>query len=128
LIPSRVIAWLLAACAALPSAAPVTARKPAAHPPSVITDEQLYKSAMECKVRVEALVAVAGNARERKCIDQALAFWSAQEKAVGAKLGKSEGDMMKDEIFFGLEEGSRPGGLQRATLCVQHAAVATRLR
>jgi hypothetical protein len=83
---------------------------------------------MECKVRLEALVAVARNAGERERIEQALALWTAQEKAVGAKLGKSEGDMLKDEIFFGLEEGSRPGSFQRATLCLQHAAAATRFR
>lgn len=115
----------LAACALLLAASPAAAKKPRAQPLAPVPDERLYQNAMECKVRLEALVAVAGNARERERIEQALALWTAQEQAIGAKLGKNEGDMLKDEIFFGLEEGSRPGSFQRATICLQHAAAAS---
>ena len=112
--------WLLAACAALLPVSPgIAKKKPPPLPAHVVSDEQLYKSAMECKVRIEALVPLAGNAKERKRIEHALALWTEQEQAVGTKLGKSFGDMLKDEIFFGLEEGSRPGPFSSANICLQ---------
>jgi hypothetical protein len=117
--------WLLAACAAFLPVAPVTAKKPPAQPSPPVTDERLYQNAMECKVRIEALVMAARNARERRSFEQALALWTAQEQAIGAKLGKSEGNIAGDEILFGVEEGSRPGSFQRAAICVQHAAAAS---
>ena len=83
---------------------------------------------MECKVRVEALASAAGSSRDRKRVEHALSFWTAEEQKTGAKLGKSFGDMLKDEIFFGLEEGSSAGALQRANLCVQLAVAANRYR
>lgn len=123
------LAWLLAACAALLPLAPGMAKK-GVPPPIVraVSDEQLYKDAMECKVRVEALVPAVRNRRERKRVEHALSFWTAEERKIGARLGKSFGDMLKDEIFFGLDEGSNPGAVERAISCVDLAVAANRYR
>ncbi|HEU0135211.1 MAG TPA: hypothetical protein VFR28_10335 [Allosphingosinicella sp.] len=125
MIAGRSAAWSLAACAALVAAAPSAAKKPPTLPSPPVTDERLYQNAMECKVRIEALVTVARNAAERRRFEQALALWTAQEQAIGAKLGKSEGAIAGDEILFGTQEGARPGSLQRAAICVEHSAAAS---
>lgn len=122
MIAGRPRTWLPAAFAALLSATPLAAKKPPAQAPAPVTDERLYQNAMECKVRIEALVTVARNAKERQRFDQALALWTAQEQAIGAKLGKSEGNIAGDEIIFGMQEGARPDSLQWAAICVDHAA------
>jgi hypothetical protein len=124
MIPRRA-PFLLLACAALLPAAPAPAKKPPAQPSPPVTDERLYRNAMECKVRVEALAFAVKSPEERKRVEEALALWTAQEQAIGAKLGKSEGNIAGDEILFGMEEGARPGSFQRATICVQHAAAAS---
>ena len=125
MIARRAHSCILATFAVLLQAAPAMAKKPPAQPPAPVTDARLYQNAMECKVRIEALVAVARNARERQRFEQALALWTAQEQAIGARLGKSEGNIVGDEILFGMEEGARPGSLHRAAICVDHAAAAS---
>lgn len=125
MMPRRASLSLPAACAVLLAAAPVAAKKPPAQPSPPVTDERLYQNAMECKVRLEALAFAVKNPQERKRVEQALALWTAQERALGAKLGKSEGNIAGDEIIFGMEEGVRPGSLQRAAICVEHAAAAS---
>jgi hypothetical protein len=123
-LTSRTLA-ALAVIALLPGASPGAAKKPPAQPLAPVPDERLYQNAMECKVRLEALAMAARKESERKRIDQALALWVAQEQAIGSKLGKTEGDILADEIFFGLEEGARPASLQHAVICLQHAAAAS---
>lgn len=121
MIPGR-FARLLLACAASLPLSPCTAKEKT--PPPIVraaSDEELYKDAVQCKVRVEALVPAVRKARGRKRVEQALSFWTAEEQRTGAKLGKSFGDILKDEIFFGLEEASSADALELAVSCVDLA-------
>lgn len=108
----------MAAFAVLLTAAPAPAKKPPAPPPAV-NDEQLYQSAMQCKVRVEALAVLPIKKRDRKRVAAVLAFWVEHERAAGAKLGKDDMEMLKDEVLFGLAEADRPDSFRLANLCLQ---------
>lgn len=113
-------AWRIAACAALLAvAAPGEGQTPV---PAPVSDEQSYKDAMECKVRVEALEAVTRDKGARKRLGSALAYWVEKERAAGTRLGKNSGDMLADEMMFGFAEASNPEGLRRAELCVRGAS------
>jgi hypothetical protein len=127
-IARRARLLLLPALAGFFAASPVAAKKPPARISDPVPDERLYQNAMECKVRVESILVLAGNAKDRRRYERALALWTAQEHAIGAKLGKSEGNMTGDEILFGVGEETRPGSLKRAFICVQYAAEASRQR
>lgn len=112
---------LLAAASPLPAAAV----QPAAEAPFP-SIERFYQDAMACKVRVEALNAIAS--RGQKKIAKALAYWTEQERIAGAKLGKDGPEIMKDEIFAGLAEVGGSPGLERAQRCVQAASIGRSLR
>jgi hypothetical protein len=112
-------AWRIASCAAFVAVAmPAGAQTPT---PAPSGDEQAYKDAMECKVRLEALELTAGDARERKRLHDALTYWEEKERAAGTKLGKDAGTIMADEIFVGLAEASSQDSLRRALVCAQQA-------
>jgi hypothetical protein len=95
---------------------------PATSTPSSITDAQLYKDAMECKVLVEALQPMAKRPDQLKSIRQALAFWTEQERKSAGKLGKGASEMMTDEMVFGY--GLQGDSIARVSLCMTAAATA----
>jgi hypothetical protein len=102
---------LLYALAPVPSAA------------APVTDAQLYKDAMECKVLVEALQPMA-RPDKLKIVRAAVAFWAEKEQAAGEKLGKKPNDLLVDEMLFGVAVSGN--ALDRAGLCMQAAVTARR--
>jgi hypothetical protein len=95
---------------------------PAPSIPSPITDAQLYKDAMECKVLVETLQTMAKRPDQLKSIRKALVFWTDQERKTAAKLGKAASEIMTDEIVFGY--GIRGDSIARLNPCMTAAATA----
>ena len=114
--------WRLAACAILLPGSIALAKTPPTAPVAAVSDAQLYQDAMRCKVRVEALAAISSPQRERERVTRALEYWTLESRSAGARLGKAEGEIMGDEILFGLTGEEGADGYRRARHCVEAAA------